>query len=163
MGNDWRSRLRDNHGATTGRGSQDWKVILRQEDERRTDEREHCLRMRRCGATGVRSEVDIIHTDGEGPRRGPCPDYQQIFGWPATGGVWILRGLADELSLPPIPFGAYDFAADDVIQERFWNAYRASGNNVIWKGFAVSLNKPVEEFYPNIEDRFEAVHFRLLA
>jgi hypothetical protein len=42
--------------------------------------------MRRCGAVAVRSEVDIIFEETGGEHR-----QKHLFGWPPSGGVWILR------------------------------------------------------------------------
>ena len=96
MGEDWRSRLRDDHHTSNTHIFCDGEVILRpstttspsqeSQEDLEASERAHCLRMRRCGAVAVRSEVDIIFEETGGEHR---PNH--LFGWPASGGVWILR------------------------------------------------------------------------
>ena len=51
------------------------------------EERAHSLRMRRCGAVAICAQDDISHYDAE--QMNMAPKY--LFGWPAAGGVWVLR------------------------------------------------------------------------
>ena len=43
--------------------------------------------MRRCGAVAICAQDDIRHYDAE--QMNMAPKY--LFGWPAAGGVWVLR------------------------------------------------------------------------
>lgn len=96
IGSDWREKPLDDHKTNDQHTYHDGKVILRPgastnkgtvEAEATEDERAHCVRMLRCGARGIRSEVDANSLDTIGWETPP----KQIFGWPSSGGVWILR------------------------------------------------------------------------
>nr|POF17947.1 hypothetical protein CFP56_13358 [Quercus suber] len=91
MGDDWRSQLRPDQASET-RIFHGGEVILRPtapgDEDLDAEEQAHCLRMLRCGAFVARAEPDIISIESHGP-----PELKQLFGWPANGGVWILRSL----------------------------------------------------------------------
>jgi hypothetical protein len=53
------------------------------------EERAHSLRMRRCGAVAIFSENDI--GDYETGWLYPPAKHSYLFGWPKSGGVWVLR------------------------------------------------------------------------
>ncbi|KAF2716097.1 hypothetical protein K431DRAFT_350583 [Polychaeton citri CBS 116435] len=163
MGYDWQSRLRD-YQIADGHTFKNGKVILREdgEDERGSDERNHCLRMRRCGAFGIRSEVDIILDETNG-RFGPRHGY--AFGWPAEGGVWVLRQLpawADELDSAPIGSHLEEDAAMDEMQQRFSIATSSFKEQDDMEGICRVIEEAGGRFYLNIGDCPEAVELGLL-
>jgi len=103
MGREWCSRLRGDprYPQTDPRQSQ---VVLRPSVESNNtcnnfqstsnedpaalaEERAHALRMRRCGAVAIAVEDDIDHFDTG--QMNLAREYH--FGWPASGGVWVLR------------------------------------------------------------------------
>ena len=94
MGQHWQNRL------TTMEG-QEGQVILRQtltentdtgnNTHLETDEEQHCLRMRRCGAVVLWSKIDVIRRQTPYYGIPPQPAERQVFGWPQAGGVWVLR------------------------------------------------------------------------
>ncbi|KAM0716046.1 hypothetical protein Q7P37_008560 [Cladosporium fusiforme] len=103
MGNDWRSKVRsDYHHAQPLHRKHGNEVILRPAavitngtqnrsptgdsltGDDLAEERAHSLRMRRCGAIEIRSEMDVASFD-----RSIIPEH--LFGWPSTGGVWVFR------------------------------------------------------------------------
>ncbi|KAF2718588.1 hypothetical protein K431DRAFT_287476 [Polychaeton citri CBS 116435] len=159
MGHDWRSRLGSGYETADGHAFKGGKVILR-EDERELDERDHCLRMRRCGAVAIRSEMDIILEETD------CscsPAY--MFGWPAGGGVWILcRDPFNNHELDSAPIGSnpLDFAALNEMQERFYSATENSKQQDSMEGICRVIKQAGGRFYSNIGDCPEAVHLKLL-
>lgn len=133
------------------------------------EERTHSLRMRRCGAVAVAVEDDIEKFDLERviwPR-----DY--FFGWPASGGVWVLRlQLSDsELGVPPVD----QYRTDEEIVEQNWREVlmweqRDKDNMAIadkmnqqedMEGVSRVLEEAGARFYPVIEDCPEAVELNL--
>ena len=164
MGEGWRSWLRDDHHTSDAHIFHDGQVILRPSitktigQESREDlealERYHCLRMRRCGAFALRSEVDIIQEETAWKR---WPEY--LFGWPASGGVWVLRDdPAEDLRVNLVP----DFAMIDQMHCLFLLAYKAimqqSGMNELCR----ILEEAGGQFYPSIEDCPEVKKLGLL-
>lgn len=102
MGDNWRSRLqKDPEGLSTGARKGDF--ILRPsvtssdtqdsysgpEDDLAVfaEERALSLRMRRCGAVAICAHSDIGLYDAEQMKM--VPKY--LFGWPESGGVWVVR------------------------------------------------------------------------
>ena len=120
MGSDWRDNLRDDHQTDSRRMWHDGEVILRPgaslprktrnmelapNEELASEEQAHCVRMLRCGAKAILSEVDSDVSE-----RTICglPDFpEQIFGWPSTGGVWILRKLSPDNPMPLVEYGEF--------------------------------------------------------
>ncbi|KAM0709034.1 hypothetical protein Q7P35_003070 [Cladosporium inversicolor] len=102
MGDDWRSKLQSDPRDSPTNSPQS-QVVLRPSvkssntcDSRSSskddptilaEERAHALRMRRCGAVAIAVEDDIDHFDTA--QMNLAREYH--FGWPASGGVWVLR------------------------------------------------------------------------
>jgi len=126
MGREWCSRLRGDprYPQTDPRQSQ---VVLRPSVESNNtcnnfqstsnedpaalaEERAHALRMRRCGAVAIAVEDDIDHFDTG--QMNLAREYH--FGWPASGGVWVLRPSPIDLE----PERSVDhYRTDDEIME----------------------------------------------
>lgn len=96
MGNHWRDSLQSDYQTDPLHEYHDGEVIIRPSaspanktagEDLGIEEVAHCVRMRCCGAIAFRSEIDAASSAIEGWRDPP----RQIFGWPSTGGVWILR------------------------------------------------------------------------
>lgn len=102
MGDDWRSRLQNDPDCPPTDVCQE-EVILRlsieisdtghtqatSKDDPTViseEEKAHSLRMRRCGAVAICAQDDVHHYDAE--QMDMAPKY--LFGWPASGGVWVL-------------------------------------------------------------------------
>ena len=164
MGEDWRSRLRDGHHTNNANLFHDGEVILRPSattspsEESREDlealERAHCLRMRRCGAVAVRSDVDILFEETGYAR---WPDH--LFGWPANGGVWILRhDLAEELRVNLMP----ETTRTGEMQDRFLWASEAIRQQSDMNELCRVLKEAGGQFYTNIEDCPEVKRLSLL-
>ena len=164
MGEDWRSKLRDDHYTNDAKIFHDGEVILRPStttspsEESQEDlealERAHCLRMRRCGAVAVRSEIDIIFEETGYAR---WPDH--LFGWPANGGVWILRDdPAEELRVNIMQ----KTARTEEIQDRFMLASKAIRQQSDMDELCRVLQEAGGQFYTNIEDCPEVNKLSLL-
>jgi hypothetical protein len=129
----------------------------------------HSLRMCRCGAVAVAVQDDIEKFDSERviwPR-------EYFFGWPASGGVWVLRlQLSDsELGIPPVD----QYRTDEEIMEQNWREVlmweqRDKDNMAIadklnqqedMEGVSRVLEEAGARFYPVIEDCPEAVELNL--
>jgi hypothetical protein len=109
--------------------------------------------MRRCGAVAVRSEVDIIFEETGGAR---WPDH--LFGWPANGGVWILRDdPAEDLREDLIP----ETAMTDSMQARFLSASKAIREQSDMDELCRVLGEARGQFYTNIEDCPEVKKLKL--
>lgn len=108
------------------------------------EEQAHCIRMLRCGARAILSEVDADITEWTA---GGGPDIpKQIFGWPSNGGVWILRK----------PGGNYL----KVLQEYF--RFCASMSQYTdMDALCRALEETGGVYYAAVEDCFEAVELGL--
>ena len=164
MGDNWRSRLREDHQTSDVHIFHDGEVILRpsattlplqeSQEDFEASERAHCIRMRRCGAVAVRSETDVIFEE-TGAEALPY----QLFGWPASSGVWILRSYPTEHSQQNTVLPA---TALDEMQERLALASEALRQQSDMEGVCRVLKNAGGHFYSRIENCPEVVKLRLL-
>jgi hypothetical protein len=103
MGDNWRSQLISGHQsrlrflagdvvlrpAFSGNSDDTCHSAVDDDPAVQAEERAHSLRMRRCGAVAIFSENDI----GDYETGWLCPPakHSYLFGWPKSGGVWVLR------------------------------------------------------------------------
>jgi hypothetical protein len=101
--NNWRSRLTSGHQsrlrflegdvllrpAFSGNSDDTCHSVADDDPAVEAEERAHSLRMRRCGAVAIFSENDI--GDYETGWLYPPGGREYLFGWPKSGGVWVLR------------------------------------------------------------------------
>lgn len=87
MGSDWRDQLVPYESRDSTNPNYQYVPIPRDDD---ADEAWHCLRMRRCGALHVQDVHELA--ERQGSQDWPVQAAErQVFGWPAGGGVWVLR------------------------------------------------------------------------
>lgn len=169
MGKNWREQLRSDHKTNEQHTYHDGKVVLRPEapkadetaeSEVMGNERAHCVRMLRCGARGIRSEVDANNLDTIGWERPP----KQMFGWPSQGGVWVLRHpdsgegvhVFDGTSADREALREYSRREDQYIEfEQDLSQYEDMDE--LCRG----LEQAGAEFYQNIEDCPEVIELEL--
>ena len=164
MGEDWRSRLRGDYHTNNAHMFHDGEVILRpstttsssqeSQEDLEASERAHCLRMRRCGAVAVRSEVDVIFEETGGQKW-----LDHLFGWPAAGGVWILRSY-------PMETVRQDYILETTVMDQMSElvafAREAIRQQSDMGGLCRVLKEAGAQFYSNIEDCTEVKKLRLL-
>lgn len=159
MGRDWHARLRSDYETPSGFTFRYGRVILRQ-NSREKDPREHSIRLLRCGAIAVRSESNVIADHGP-------PRSQNLFGWPESGGVWILR------SVPPghdetkrtMRFGLSpgDFVEIHEMQMQSWDAREQLKHQHDTESVCRVIERAGGQFYLDISDCPETMHLQLLA
>lgn len=128
MGDDWRSNLQSDprfppmdsrqsqvvlRPSVVSNGTCDTEAVLEDENDPAilAEERTHSLRMRRCGALPVAVQDDIEKFDWEHV----FWPHDYFFGWPASGGVWVLRIWSSD-SEPEI--SADQYRTDEEIMEQ---------------------------------------------
>lgn len=155
MGSDWRARLQPE--LVNSLSGKRYEKVIRRTSEHETNEREHCLRMRKCGARYVRSE---LYAYGTGPR-GPA----YIFGWPAGGGVMILRdmplGHLDSWNSLSIEIQNQRGAVLRETQKRYVKACRELVHHETMEGVCRVIEEAGGQFYANVGDCPEAMRSRL--
>ena len=175
MGDDRRSRLRSDpecpptelckkevvpRSSTSSGNTCDTQATSNDDPAVLAEERSHSLRMRRCGAVATCAQDDIRHYDAEQMNIAP----KHLFGWPATGGVWVLR--------PPWKQAAPEKSTDHLMtdEERMNDMMESALRDEIYHAFADKVNRqedmedvcrlleePGARFYAAIEDSPEAV------
>lgn len=156
MGNDWRTRLRGDHYTNSAYIFHNGQVILQpsaanspsQEPQEDLEalERYHCLRMRRCGAVGARSEVDIMFEE-----TGMDRWLEHLFGWPTKGGVWILRSYSTE----DLEENSGCTPMMEEMNSRLLSASEAIKQQTDINELCSILKEAGGQFYSNIEDCLE--------
>jgi hypothetical protein len=180
MGGDWRSRLQSNpwdssRGDVIFRPSvaldnsfdRQIQISARDDSAALEEERFHSLRMRRCGAVAVFSQEDI--SNHEARQRKPGPKYPKyLFGWPKSGGVWVLRSPWSE----PAPERPEGYSED--LERRLADAHEEQAREAVYLALGAKAHRQermedvcrvLEEggarFYAAIEDSPEAVELNL--
>lgn len=175
MGDDWHSRLQSDpecsltelckkevvlRPSISSGNTCDTQATSNDDPAVLAEERAHSLRMRCCGAVAICAQDDIRHYDAE--QMNIAPKY--LFGWPATGGVWVLR--------PPWKQAAPEKSTDHLMtdEERMNDMMERALRDEIYHALADKVNRQedmedvcrlLEEtgarFYAAIEDSPEAV------
>jgi hypothetical protein len=179
MGDDWRSQLQSDprfpptgsrqsqlilRPSVTSNNTRDSHLKSNGDPAILAEERAHSLRMRRCGAVGIAVEDDIDHFDTT--QMNLAREYH--FGWPASGGVWVLRSSSMD-SEPETPSGHYK-TDEEIMEENLERLRRYEGNIALAK--KVNRQEDMEDvcrvleeagarFYAVVEDCPEAVELNL--
>lgn len=174
MGDDWRSQLRQDYQDPSKQSVPNGGVILRPstvnefatlDPAAEEEEREHSLRMRRCGAVAVCTEIDTRHYDSTTIKSVP----RYLFGWPASGGVWAIRSPWS-MPLPEVPNG-YPRTDEEILEWTIRKAdirdtYYSLARNVkkldSMEDVCHLLEESGAQFYETIADCPEAVELNLV-
>jgi len=176
MGGGWRSELRNDHYTPENHMFHDGAVILRPSSmaddspsagsEIRArlgaaEEQAQCLRLRRCGAFCVRSEVDVILGETTA-QASPA----QLFGWSASGGVWVLRMyprvMKEHENTLSTRTDQGRLAAATEVADRFFLAENLAKQQEDMSGLCRVLEDAGGEFYGDLRDCPEVVKLGLV-
>jgi hypothetical protein len=175
MGDEWCSQLQSNpwnsskgdiiwRPSATSNDTCDSQPTPKDDPALLAEERSHSLRMRRCGAVAIFTLENA--RDWEDGQRRRSPRY--LFGWPKSGGVWVLRSPWSE----PAPERPEGYAED--LERRLADAHEEQAREAVYLALAVEVKvqetmedlcRVLEEggaqFYAAIEDSPEAVELNL--
>lgn len=177
MGDNWRSHLQSDprdsrkgdiipRPSVDNNDARDTHPTAEDEPGVLEEERAHSLRMRRCGAVAIFSQRDILDYDATHRKGARTQLYS--FGWPESGGVWVLRPPWLEPA-PKRPVGY--FTTDEELME---NVIKTAEKDDVYYALEAKLERQesmedvcrvLEEggarFYAAIEDCPEVVEMNL--
>jgi hypothetical protein len=126
------------------------------------DEAEHCMRMRRCGADALLSNVSM-HVLQE---RLSASSQMHIMGWPSGGGVWVYRvpqswysgkSIEEQLASSP-PYSHFRLDNPGVMLNKVRGELRGCED---MEQFCEVLERYGGDYYEDIMDCRAVVHLRL--
>jgi hypothetical protein len=180
--NNWRSQLRSDHQsrlkflegdvllrpAYSGNSDDTCCSAVDDDPAVKAEEQAHSLRMRRCGAVAIFAENDIGDYEC-GWLYPPPTGHHYLFGWPKSGGVWVLRAPSIG-PRPELPVGVRQTQQEsmDSNMERakenraFRTVAKSSKQQEDMEDVCRVLEESGAHFHALIEDCSEAVELNLV-